>query len=55
MKLASEWASANAEDVCEKVSVGIVIEPSKHYTSDPNGVRAFRSANVRAGKINDSN
>ena len=55
MKLPREWASANAEDVCEKVSVGIVIEPSKHYTSDPNGVRAFRSANVRAGKINNSN
>ncbi len=54
MKVPKDWACPNAEDICEKVSVGIVIEPSKHYTSDPDGIRAFRSANVRAGKINDS-
>jgi type I restriction enzyme S subunit len=55
MRLPTNWNCPNVEEICERVSVGIVIEPSKHYTSDPSGVRAFRSANVRAGRVNDSN
>ena len=39
------------DDICERVSVGIVVTPSKYY--QPTGVRCFRSANVRRGYVND--
>ncbi len=48
------WLLCSAEDICESISVGIVIQPSKYYVSSSEGIRAFRSANVREGVINDS-
>lgn len=45
----------SVEDACELVSVGIVIQPSQYYTDESDGVKAFRSANVGCGRINDRN
>lgn len=33
--------------VCADIKVGIVIKPSQYYTDAENGIKAFRSANVR--------
>lgn len=33
--------------VCSDIKVGIVIKPSQYYTDSENGIKAFRSANVR--------
>lgn len=59
LKEAFEQAKAksvmcNVEDVCNEIKVGIVIKPAQYYTQKENGVRAFRSANVREFAINDS-
>lgn len=37
------------EDVCDTISVGIVVKPSSYYVA--NGVPAFRSQNVREDRI----
>lgn len=49
-----KWPLTRVSEICERVSVGIVIEPSKYYTSNT-GVRAFRSQNVRENRVNNSN
>lgn len=41
------------KDVCNEIKVGIVIKPSQYYTSAENGIKAFRSANVREFHIDD--
>ena len=43
------WEVVRCEDVCEKISVGIVVKPSSYYV--PEGVPAFRSQNVREDRI----
>lgn len=43
------------KDVCEEIKVGIVIKPAQYYTEKDDGIRAFRSANVREFRINNSN
>ncbi|CAD5368395.1 restriction endonuclease subunit S [Escherichia coli] len=48
------WSSVQAQDVCKSISVGVVIKPTQYYVPEGNGVKAFRSANVREGFINDS-
>lgn len=48
------WSSVQAQDVCKSISVGVVIKPSQYYVHEMIGVKAFRSANVREGFINDS-
>lgn len=48
------WELVLANDVCKSISVGVVIQPSKFYTTADDGIKAFRSANVREGYINDS-
>ncbi len=40
-------------EACEDVKVGIVIKPSQYYTSEKDGTKAFRSANVREFHIDD--
>jgi type I restriction enzyme S subunit len=49
----SNWTLVEANDLCHSIFVGIVIKPSQYYVDDPQGVKAFRSANVREGFIND--
>lgn len=39
--------------VCTQVSVGIVVNPSHYYVPDGEGVRAFRSGNVRENAVQD--
>ena len=46
-------AQNKVSDIC-KSRVGIVIQPTQYYTDEPNGVRAFRSLNVKPFYINDS-
>ena len=43
----------NVEDVAN-VSVGVVIKPAQYYTDAEHGVKAFRSLNIGAGTIKDS-
>ena len=45
--------SVNVEDVAN-VSVGVVIKPAQFYTDAEHGVKAFRSLNIGAGTIKDS-
>ncbi|MEP5230453.1 MAG: restriction endonuclease subunit S [Alloalcanivorax sp.] len=48
------WKELPAKDVCKSITVGVVIKPSEYYVAEGEGVRAFRSANVREGFVNDS-
>lgn len=47
------WRRVHVADVCETVSVGIVIKPSQYYVAPSQGIRAFRSANVGENRIVD--
>lgn len=49
------WKQKPVEEICERVSVGIVIKPSQYYVDEGQGVRAFRSANVAENRIVDDN
>lgn len=49
------WKIATVEDICESVSVGIVIQPAQYYVDDQDGVRAFRSANVGENRVVNTN
>jgi type I restriction enzyme S subunit len=51
-EIPDEWTLTTAGKVCEQISVGIVVRPAQYYI--PEGVKCFRSANVREGQINDS-
>ena len=48
-----KWDVVNVEDVAD-VQVGVVIKPSQYYTDEGFGVRAFRSLNIGAGYIKDT-
>ena len=50
----SGWNVVEAQEVCKSISVGVVIKPSQYYVKEEEGVKAFRSANVREGFINDN-
>jgi type I restriction enzyme S subunit len=41
------------EEICQRVSVGIVIKPSQYYVENGDGIRAFRSANIGENKVVD--
>jgi type I restriction enzyme S subunit len=47
------WRHATVEEICQRVSVGIVIKPSQYYVEDGEGIRAFRSANIGENKVFD--
>ena len=49
----ANWTRTHVADVCETVSVGIVIQPSQYYVEADHGVRAFRSANVGENRVID--
>lgn len=50
-EIPEEWCIKTAKEVCSKISVGIVVKPTQYYES--NGIKCFRSANVREGYIED--
>lgn len=52
-KQPATWMRVHVADVCETVSVGIVIQPSQYYVAASQGIRAFRSANVGENRIVD--
>ena len=45
-------AQNQVSDICNS-RVGIVIQPTQYYTDDPNGVKAFRSLNIKPFYVND--
>jgi len=49
----ANWKKVHVADVCDTVSVGIVIQPSQYYVEAGEGIRAFRSANVGENRIVD--
>ncbi|ATX65298.1 restriction endonuclease subunit S [Roseinatronobacter bogoriensis] len=49
------WDVVAANTICERISVGIVVKPKDYYVPEGEGIRAFRSANVREGAIEDRN
>lgn len=53
-ELPEGWQEKEIKDVCENIKVGIVIKPSSFYSKNENGIKAFRSANVREFQINDN-
>lgn len=48
-----DWRHATVEEICQRVSVGIVIKPSQYYVENGDGIRAFRSANIGENKVFD--
>ena len=48
-----EWKRVRFADVCSEFNVGIVIKPTRYYVKD-GGLRAFRNANVKPDRIDDS-
>jgi len=44
-----EWPTVRFEEICERVTVGIVVQPASYYVSE--GVPALRSLNIKPGKI----
>lgn len=49
----ANWKKVHVADVCDTVSVGIVVQPSQYYVEADEGIRAFRSANVGENRIVD--
>ena len=43
------WPKARLKEVCERITVGIVVRPASYYK--PTGVPALRSLNVKPGEI----
>lgn len=43
------WNLVSCEDLCEMITVGVVVKPASHYV--PKGVPAFRSFNVREDRL----
>jgi len=48
-----EWDLKRCADLCSRICVGIVIQPTQYYVED--GAPAFRSANIREDGIDPSN
>lgn len=51
--LPTGWSLELAENICSQISVGIVVKPAAYYVESGSGIRAFRSANVREGYVDD--
>ncbi|MBT9609542.1 MAG: restriction endonuclease subunit S [Aquabacterium sp.] len=49
----AEWQVKRCADICSRICVGIVIQPTQYYVEE--GVPAFRSANVRESGLDPSN
>ena len=47
------WREATVAEICELVSVGIVIRPAQYYTTADSGIKAFRSMNVKESRVHD--
>ncbi|TXH74831.1 MAG: restriction endonuclease subunit S [Lysobacteraceae bacterium] len=48
------WRKVLVEEICEKVSVGIVVQPSQYYVTEAEGIRAFRSGNIGENNVIDA-
>jgi len=52
-KLRQDYKLVKLEEICEKITVGIVIEPSSYYVET--GILAFRSLNILEDEFNLNN
>ena len=52
IKIPKEWDLKKANDVCNEIVVGIVIEPAKLYVEK--GIPCFRSFNIQEDHINEN-
>lgn len=50
-----DWKLKSIKEVCKNIKVGIVIKPTKYYSKEKTDYLAFRSANVREFRVEDSN
>ena len=50
-QIPEDWEIKSANELCETISVGIVVKPTQYYVES--GVPCFRSANVREGHVHD--
>lgn len=48
-QMPEEWEVVRVDDVCEKISVGIVVRPASHYVES--GIPALRSLNIKEDRI----
>gem|GEM_PF-246450 len=48
-EMPESWKLFSCEQLCEKITVGVVVRPSSYYV--PSGVPAFRSFNIREDRI----
>jgi len=48
-KIPEGWSVKACEEICETISVGVVVRPSSYYV--PTGIPAFRSLNVREDSL----
>ena len=48
------WQWVQMCNLSESINVGIVIRPTRYYTSTKEGVPAFRNCNIQSGWIDDS-
>ena len=53
--LPERWAWCRLHEVCAESNVGIVIRPTRYYTTSDKGIPAFRNANIKPNKIDDTN
>lgn len=53
--LPRSWKRVTVEESCSVVSVGIVVNPSHYYVEEHEGIKAFRSQNVRENRVNEQN
>ena len=54
-ELPNGWVWCRLHEVCAENSVGIVIRPTQYYTTSDKGIPAFRNANIKPNKIDDTN
>ncbi len=48
-EIPERWDIRQCDELCEKITVGIVVRPATHYV--PSGIPAFRSLNIGEGQL----
>jgi type I restriction enzyme S subunit len=51
-EIPAHWKIKSCENICEKITVGIVVKPASYYVES--GVPAFRSLNINEDKLDTS-
>ena len=48
------WIWCRLHEICSENNVGIVIRPTRYYTTSDKGIPAFRNANIKPNKIDET-